>query len=76
MTKAAATDDAIRQAMSINVNKADDQPGTVDVYVILSGKGAAISNTVTLTFTGPNDALSIGEPSDTLLAFYRSDRVA
>ena len=61
--------DAIRQAMSINVNKADDQPGTVDVYVILSGKGAAISNTVTLTFTGPNDALSIGEPSDTLLAF-------
>ena len=68
VTKAAATDDAIRQAMSINVNKADDQPGTVDVYVILSGKGAAISNTVTLTFTGPNDALSIGEPSDTLLA--------
>ena len=63
------TGDAIRQAMSITVNKADDQPGTVDVYVILSGKGAAISNTVTLTFTGPNDALSIGEPSDTLLAF-------
>ena len=63
------TGDAIRQAMSINVNKADDQPGTVDVYVILSGKGAAISNTVTLTFTGPNDALSIGEPSDSLLAF-------
>ena len=61
--------DAIRQAMSITVNKADDQPGTVDVYVILSGKGAAISNTVTLTFTGPNDALSIGEPSDSLLAF-------
>ncbi len=70
VTKAApTTDDAIRQAMSINVNKADDQPGTVDVYVILSGKGAAISNTVKLTFTGPNDALSIGEPSDTLLAF-------
>ena len=69
VTKAAPTDDAIRQAMSINVNKADDQPGTVDVYVILSGKGAAISNTVTLTFTGPNDALSIGEPSDSLLAF-------
>ena len=65
----ALTGDAIRQAMSITVNKADDQPGTVDVYVILSGKGAAISNTVTLTFTGPNDALSIGEPSDTLLAF-------
>ena len=69
VTKAAPTDDAIQQTMSLNVNKADDQPGTIDVYVILSGKGAAISNTVTLTFTGPNDALSIGEPSDTLLAF-------
>ena len=69
VTKAAPTDDAIQQTMSLNVNKADDQPGTIDVYVILSGKGAAISNTVTLTFTGPNDAISIGEPSDTLLAF-------
>ena len=64
-----ATDDAIRQTMSFNVNKADDQPGTVDVYVIMSGKGAAISNSITLTFTGPNDALALSDPSDTLLAF-------
>ena len=28
VTKAATTDDAIRQTMSFNVNKADDQPGT------------------------------------------------
>ena len=67
--KVAATDDAIQQTMSLNVNKADDQPGTIDVYVILSGKGAAISNTITLTFTGPNDALAIGEASESLLAF-------
>ena len=65
----AATDDAIRQTMSFNVNKANDQPGTVDVYVIMSGKGAAISNSITLTFTGPNDALALSDPSDTLLAF-------
>ena len=63
------TGDAIRQTMHINVNKADDEPGTVDVYVIFAGDGAAISNTITLTFTGPNDALSIGDPSDSLLAF-------
>ena len=69
VTKAATTDDAIRQTMSFNVNKADDQPGTVDVYVIMSGKGAAISNSITLTFTGPNDALALSDPSDTLLAF-------
>ncbi|MCY3571397.1 MAG: hypothetical protein OXH19_08690 [Chloroflexi bacterium] len=69
VTKAAATDDAIQQTMSLNVNKADDQPGTVDVYVIFSGKGAAISNTITLTFTGPNDALGIGEASESLLSF-------
>ncbi len=69
VTKAAPTDDAIQQTMSLNVNKANDQPGTIDVYVILSGKGAAISNTITLTFTGPNDALAIGEASESLLAF-------
>ena len=69
VTKAAATDDAIQQTMSINVNKANDEPGTVDVYVILAGKGAAITNTITLTFTGPNAGIAIGDPSDSLLAF-------
>ncbi len=66
---AQARADAIQQTMSINVNKANDEPGTVDVYVILAGKGAAITNSITLTFTGPNDALAISEASETLLAF-------
>ena len=66
---AQARADAIQQTMSLNVQKADDEPGSIDVYVILAGKGAAISNTLTLTFTGPNDALAIGEATESLLAF-------
>ena len=66
---AQARADAIQGTMHITVNKADDEPGTVDVYVILSGDGAAITETVTLTFTGPNESLAVGEPTETLLAF-------
>ena len=74
-TTGAETQDAIRQTMSFNVNKENDQPGTVDVYVIISGKGAAISNTITLTFTGPNDALAISEASESLLAFAEASEL-
>ena len=59
----------VGQTISVNVKKADQKPGNVDVYVILTGNGAAISETLTLAFTGDASALALGEASGSL--FYQ-----
>ncbi len=63
---AAADKVKVGQTIGLNVQKADRKPGTVDVYVILTGSGAAISETITLSFTGDASSLSIGDASGTL----------
>ena len=56
----------VGQSVMINVDKADNKPGSVDVYVIMSGNGAAISETLTLNFTGDASSITLGESSSTL----------
>ncbi len=60
------TGDDVRQSVAFSVSKADGKPGTVDVYVILTGKGADISETRTLQFTGDASSLELGEASGSL----------
>ena len=59
--------DGVGQLTRLKVRKADGKPGSVDVYAILTGpSGAAVSETLTLNFTGDASALALGEPSGSL----------
>ena len=59
------TDVPVGQKVNLKIGKANGKPGTVDVYVFLSGTGgAATSDTLTLTFTGNAAALTVGDASN------------
>ena len=59
--------DGVGQLTRLKVRKADGKPGSVDVYAILTGpSGAAVSETLTLNFTGDASALALGDPSGSL----------
>ena len=51
----------INQKVTLKVWKTDGKPGTVSVYVFMTGAGAATSNTLELTFTGPAATLKLGD---------------
>ena len=62
-----ATDvEEVRQAIHVTVEKANGEPGTVDVYAILTGNGAAVTETITLSFTGDASSLVLGSASGTM----------
>ena len=62
-------DDTV-SSMLLEIQSTNDAARTIDVHVVVLGRaGSATSNELTLTFTGPLDALSAGEASATVLAF-------
>ena len=67
--------DEVRQTIHFTVSKDNKKPGSVDVYVILTGSGAAVSETVTLNFTGDASAVAIGEASGSLHNQFTDDPV-
>ena len=69
-----ATASGVGQLTRLKVAKADGKPGTVDVYAILTGpSGAAVSETLTLNFTGDASSLTLGEASGTLHSQVTAD---
>ena len=59
--------DEIGQSIAIAVEKANGKPGSVDVYAIVTGAtGAAVTETITLSFTGDASSLSLGDASGSL----------
>ena len=63
------TSDDVGQMTGISVGKADQKPGTVAVYAIVSGPGgAATTETLTLTFTGGAAALELSDATEALLS--------
>ncbi len=56
---------------SVNFVVTKTTPGTVDVTgTVVGSDGLARSETITLSFTGPVDAVKLGDASDTLLNQY------
>ncbi|MXY86925.1 MAG: hypothetical protein F4Y95_10680 [Chloroflexi bacterium] len=59
----------VGQRTGIKVSKTDGKPGTVTVYAIVSGPGgAARTEDVTLTFSGPAASMSIADATESLLS--------
>lgn len=59
----------VGQKTVITVAKSNGQPGTVTVHAIVSGPGgAATTETVTLTFSGPPTSLSVADSTESLLS--------
>ena len=59
----------VGQRTQISVSKTDKKPGTVTVYAIVSGPGgAARTEDVTLTFSGPAASMSIADATESLLS--------
>ena len=59
----------VGQRTQISVSKADKKPGQVTVYAIVSGPGgAARTEDVTLTFSGPAASMSIADATESLLS--------
>ena len=52
---------------SFTITAGGDVAASVDVYVtLIGGSGVVTSNTVEISFTGPADAISVGDPSGPL----------
>ena len=61
--------DDVGQRTVVEIMKDDKKPGSVTVYAIVSGPGgAATTNEITLTFSGPPTSLTLGDASETLLS--------
>ena len=59
----------VGQRTGISVSKADGKPGTVTVYAIVSGPGgAARTDNVVLTFSGPAASLTVADATESLLS--------
>jgi hypothetical protein len=59
----------VGQKTVISVSKTDNKPGTVTVYAIVSGPGgAARTEDVTLTFSGPAASMTIADATESLLS--------
>ena len=59
--------DNVGSTMVITVEKADDKPGMVTVYAIVSGSGgAATTESLTLSFSGATDSIAVADATDTL----------
>ena len=63
------TSDDVGQTTVVEIMKDDKKPGSVTVYAIVSGPGgAATTNEITLTFSGPPTSLTLGDATETLLS--------
>ncbi|MCY4670453.1 MAG: hypothetical protein OXC29_21005, partial [Rhodococcus sp.] len=59
----------VGQRTVVTVSKEDQKPGQVTVYAIVSGPGgAARTDDITLTFSGPAASLSIADATESLLS--------
>ncbi len=59
----------VGQRTVITVSKTDNKPGSVTVYAIVSGPGgAARTEDVTLTFSGPAASMNIADATESLLS--------
>ena len=61
--------DDVGQTTVVSVSKTDKKPGSVTVYAIVSGSGgAARTEDITLSFSGPAASLSVADASESLLS--------
>ncbi len=59
----------VGQRTVVSVSKEDQKPGQVTVYAIVSGPGgAARTEDITLSFSGPATSLSVADASESLLS--------
>ena len=59
----------VGQKTVITISKTDEKPGTVTVYAIVSGPGgAARTEDVTLTFSGPAASMTVHDATESLLS--------
>ena len=64
-----ANQDDVGQRAVFTIAKANGKPGAVTVYALVIGSsGAARTNEVTLTFSGPATVLSVADATETLLS--------